>query len=113
MCSNYSTLGYVYNAKKKRLFPVKNCSLKLFQLGGIFAAPQDYAFTFSSGEKSYAVQVRVIDSPFFYISKDWEAKIYERLCTFGVNGTKAWGASEWLYRNIEGRDIEKDEHTPK
>lgn len=49
------------------------------------------------------VEVDVIDSPEFYISKDWEGRIVERLCKFKVNGINGWGAAEWMYRNIEGR----------
>nr|XP_023014881.1 uncharacterized protein LOC111504538 [Leptinotarsa decemlineata] len=103
------TFGYVYNAKQKKIFPLRDCSFKLFQHGGIDVPSQDYGFTFSAGGKTYAVQVQVVDSPHFYISKNWEAKIYERMCIFEVNGVKAWGASEWQYRNIQGKSVQDHE----
>lgn len=52
------------------------------------------------------MQVDMIDSPAFYISKDWETKVIEGLCKFKVNGVKGHGAAEWVYRNIKGRKVE-------
>lgn len=52
------------------------------------------------------MQVNVIDSPAFYISKDWDCKVIERLCKFTVNGIDGWGAAEWVYRNPKGKRIQ-------
>jgi hypothetical protein len=51
------------------------------------------------------MQVNVVHSPHFYLSKDWESKVVERLCTFEINGVKGWGAAEWQYRNIDGKNV--------
>lgn len=52
----------------------------------------------------YHVQVIVVESPAFFISKDFENKVYERMSIFKVNGLNGWGIAEWLYRNIEGKE---------
>lgn len=57
-----------------------------------------------SGGAYYTTKVKVKDSTLFYISKDWESKIFERLCSYTVNGVKGWGISEWQYRNVNGKD---------
>lgn len=46
------------------------------------------------------------ECPHFYISKDWESKIYEGLCNFKVNGVDGWGATEWLYRNMQEKSVD-------
>lgn len=40
------------------ILPVKSVDLKLYQHGENGAAPKDYAFTFTAGDETYAVQVR-------------------------------------------------------
>ncbi|XP_018577776.2 uncharacterized protein LOC108916064 [Anoplophora glabripennis] len=99
------TVGYIYLAKDKKIYSVQDCDLELYQHGHFGTPPRDYAFSFTAGNKKYVVKVNVIDSPYFYISKDWEAKIFESLCEFEVNGVKGWGAAEWQYRNIEGKTV--------
>ncbi|CAH1155844.1 unnamed protein product [Phaedon cochleariae] len=100
IASSRFSFGHVYSAADKKIYPIKDTSLKLYQYGGINAPPEDYAFTFSAGEKTYAVQVRVVDSSHFYVSNDKEAKVYERFSSFKLNGLKGWGTSQWQYRNI-------------
>ncbi|CAH1978173.1 unnamed protein product [Acanthoscelides obtectus] len=99
------TVGYVYSKKQRKLYPVTECDLELYQHGAFGNPPKDYAFTAKAGGETYAVQVNVKDTPQFFISKDWEAKILENLCTVTVNGVKGWGAAEWQYRNIQGKCI--------
>lgn len=60
---------------------------------------------FILAEKTYDVEVNITEAPSFYISKDWESKIYEGMAKCKVNGMKAWGITEWQYRNIEGRTV--------
>lgn len=60
-----------------------------------------------SGTNTYTVEVTVHESPYFYISKNWESKIYEGMATFKINGRKAWGITEWQYRNIQGKEVEE------
>ncbi|RZB94432.1 uncharacterized protein BDFB_004454, partial [Asbolus verrucosus] len=100
------TIGYVYSAEDKKIYAVKSCDLQLYQHGEDGNPPKDYAFTFEAGKKLYTIQVNVLHSPHFYISKDWESKIVERLCTFSVNGVKGWGAAEWQYRNVDEKNVE-------
>ncbi|KAJ3642305.1 hypothetical protein Zmor_025104 [Zophobas morio] len=99
------TIGYVYSAKDKKMYPVKWCDLELYQHGEDGNPPLNYSFSFSAGGKIYRIQVNVLYSPHFYISKDWESKVVERLCTFEVNGLKGWGAAEWQYRNVDEKNV--------
>ncbi|KAJ8920051.1 hypothetical protein NQ315_011704 [Exocentrus adspersus] len=99
------TIGYVYSAEDDKIHAVQDCDLELFQHGELGTPPKDYAFSFTAGGKTYTVKVNVVDSPHFYISKDWEAKVFERLCRFEVNGVQGWGAAEWQYRNIQGKNV--------
>ncbi|VEN42743.1 unnamed protein product [Callosobruchus maculatus] len=101
------TAGYMYSKKYQKLYPVTECDLELYQHGSFGNPPEDYAFTVKAGGETYTVQVRAKDTPKFFISKDWEAQIFENLCNFTVNGTKGWGAAEWQYRNIQGKEILK------
>lgn len=50
------------------------------------------------------MQVTLQLTPHFYISKRWEAKVYECQCRARVNGLAAWGGVEWQYRNVGGRN---------
>nr|CAI5841015.1 unnamed protein product [Callosobruchus analis] len=104
------TVGYVYSKKNKKLYPITECDLELYQHGAFGHPPKDYAFTVKAGGENYIVQVNVKDTPKFFMSKDWEAQIFENLCSFRVNGTKGWGAAEWQYRNIQGKDIVNQDH---
>lgn len=53
---------------------------------------------FYSGDKDYYMVSSRLHCPVFYMGKEWDAKIYERFCTYSVNGVKGWGISEWDYR---------------
>ncbi|XP_022918645.2 uncharacterized protein [Onthophagus taurus] len=99
------SMGFVYSSIEQKMYPIENCDLVLHQHGENGEAPFDYGFSIYAGHKSYVIKVHVKESPHFYISKDWEAKLFERLCTFKVNGLKGWGGSEWMYRNIEGKHV--------
>ncbi|CAH0555739.1 unnamed protein product [Brassicogethes aeneus] len=101
------TMGYVYSKEDDKIYPVSDCDLQLYQHGENAEPPKDYAFSFCAGGKKYTVQVNVVDCPYFYLSKDWESKVVERLCKFKVNGVEGWGAAEWQYRNIQGRFVNK------
>ncbi|XP_044271324.1 uncharacterized protein LOC123015587 isoform X2 [Tribolium madens] len=102
------TIGYVYSAKEDKIHPVRSCDLELYQHGEGGDPPEDYAFSFEAGKKRYLMQVNVLHSPHFYISKDWESKVVERLCTFEINGMKGWGAAEWQYRNVREKKCKCD-----
>ncbi|GJQ71344.1 hypothetical protein Trydic_g11078 [Trypoxylus dichotomus] len=99
-------MGFVYSAKDRKVYPLTSCDLQLHQHGESGDPPLDYGFTIKAGNNTYVIKVHVTDSPHFYISKDWEAKIFERLCSFNVNNLNGWGAAEWQYRNIRGKDVE-------
>ncbi|KAF2880635.1 hypothetical protein ILUMI_25529 [Ignelater luminosus] len=99
------TLGFVYSARDKKNYPIQSCDLKLYQHGEGGDPPTDYAFSIVAGNKDYTIQVNIVDSPYFYISKDWECKVIERLCTAEINGKKGWGVSEWEYRNVVGKKV--------
>lgn len=34
-----------------------------------------------------------------YIGKERDARLYERWCSFDVNGIEGWGAVEWQCKN--------------
>lgn len=42
----------------------------------------------------------MVDSPTFYIGKERECRVVERLAKFMVNGVEGWGAAEWQYRHM-------------
>ncbi|KAJ8936063.1 hypothetical protein NQ318_023291, partial [Aromia moschata] len=42
------TVGYVYSAKHKQIFPVKDCDLQLYQHGEFGTPPKDFAFSFTA-----------------------------------------------------------------
>ncbi|XP_044755840.1 uncharacterized protein LOC123314556 [Coccinella septempunctata] len=96
-------MGFVYCAKEKRIHPITYNDFQLYQHGESGKLPSDYAFTLEAGRKTYTVKVDVIDSPHFYISKDWESEVVKRLCFFNVNSMKGWGTSECQQRNLLGR----------
>ncbi|KAJ8976443.1 hypothetical protein NQ317_016062 [Molorchus minor] len=101
------TVGYLYSAKYRKIFPVQACDLELYQHGEFGTPPKDFAFSFIAGNEKYTVKVTVADSPHFYLSKDCEAKFFEMFSLFEINGVKGWGSAEWQYRNIVGKDAEK------
>ncbi|KAK9879879.1 hypothetical protein WA026_008381 [Henosepilachna vigintioctopunctata] len=98
-------VGFVYSAADKKVYPITHNDFELYQHGESGTPPVDYAFTIKAGGKTYVVKVDVVDTPHFFISKDWECKVFERFCKFNVNGLNGWGASEWQHRNVMGRDI--------
>lgn len=81
--------------------------MELFHFGEK-SVPEDYAFSFTANGKPFTMQVNITEKPFFYISKDWECKVVEGFCNVRVNGIKGWGCAEWLFRNVLGKDIEKN-----
>ncbi|KAK9695154.1 hypothetical protein QE152_g33049 [Popillia japonica] len=103
---SHFTMGFAYSAKERKVYPLSSCDLLLHQHGESGDPPLDYGFTVKAGSNTYVIKVHITDSPHFYISKDWEAKIYERLCRYTVNNLKGWGAVEWQYRNVRGKDVE-------
>ncbi|XP_066246625.1 uncharacterized protein [Euwallacea similis] len=105
VCYSRMQIGYVYKAKERKMYPVINSDLHLYHFGENGDFPKDYAFTFQAGNTDYVMQVNITDSPHFYISKDWEAKVYECFCTVEVNGIKGHGTVEWEYRNVDGRNV--------
>jgi hypothetical protein len=45
------TIGYVYSAGDKKIYPVTSCDLQLYQHGEDGCPPVDYAFSFEAGEQ--------------------------------------------------------------
>lgn len=112
----------MYSAEEKRMHPLQWCDLELYQLGEFDRPVKDYAFTIKagrlgglkimtnnahvfSGGKFYTIQVNLMEMAQFFISKDWECKVYETVASFRVNGMKGWGGAEWEYRNLDGRAV--------
>lgn len=98
-------IGYMYSARHNKMYPLTENQLELYSHGELGTPPKDYAFTFTAGNTNYVMQVNIIDAPYFYISKQWEAKVYECTCKIEVNGVKGHGVVEWQYRNVEGRNV--------
>lgn len=105
-------MGYVY-LPDGRLFPVDECSLKLWDYGEGGTPPTDYHFTFKAAKRTWDVDVKVHDTPVLYFGWEWEARIHERMCTYTVNGVPGWGISEFMYRNMTGRPEEFDKRDPE
>lgn len=92
--------GYVFlkNGGKQA---VEWCDIDMSNLGECPAQPPDvYEFKFSAGNEIYQVQCEVVHRPVFYLGQDWEAKVYEQMCRYIVNGVKGYGFSEWEYRHL-------------
>lgn len=103
--SSVLELGYV-NLPDGRIFPIDEIGLELWTIGEKGTPPKDYSFTFKAAERTWNVQVNVIEAPVFYIGWEWEARIVETMCIFEVNGVPGWGGVEFMYRNTAGRPDE-------
>lgn len=110
--SSVLELGYVY-MPDGRLLPVDECGFNLWNFGENGRPPTDYSFSFKAANRTWEVQVNVVEEPKFYIGWEWEAKIVERMCTYSVNGVPGWGISEFMYRNMTGRPEEFTEKDPE
>ncbi|GAB6023464.1 hypothetical protein CHUAL_008243 [Chamberlinius hualienensis] len=98
-------MGYLYTPDG-RLFGVNSCNLELWRHGEEGTPPVDYSFNFKAGGRDYRVDCKVIESPEVFIGPQWEARVVERMCTYRVNGKRAWGFAEWEYRHHGGRPID-------
>ncbi|XP_050304866.1 uncharacterized protein LOC126742280 isoform X2 [Anthonomus grandis grandis] len=101
-------LGFMWKASERKLYPIRNSSLELYQYGELGTPPKDYGLTFTAGSNMYDMKVTVLDSPFFYISKAWESKIFECHCAVEINGIKGHGGVEWQYKNLQGKNAPVD-----
>ena len=72
----------------------------------------DHFACWGQANRTWDVQVNVLEQPQFYIGWEWEAKIVERMCTFTANGVPGWGISEFMYRNMTGRPQEFTDKDP-
>lgn len=97
--------GYVYTPSGI-MHAVDWCDLPMWYIGENGDLPDHWGFNFGAGGETYIVKAEALETSVFYIGKKWEARIFERMCSFTVNGKKAWGFSEWQYRNNEGRNEE-------
>ncbi|XP_059617686.1 uncharacterized protein LOC132262432 [Phlebotomus argentipes] len=97
------TVGFVTDATSKKNHPITDCNFKLYQHGENGNPPKNYAFSFTTEEKSYLVEVKAFITQEFFIGLERESRVIELLSQFTVNGVKGWGAAEWQYRNLTAK----------
>ncbi|XP_017781791.1 PREDICTED: uncharacterized protein LOC108566434 [Nicrophorus vespilloides] len=97
--SNLS-VGHVFEAKTGKMQSISKSDFKLYQHGEDGVPPKDYAFTIKLGKVTYVIEVEV-EEGFEYYRGNNEVKMIENSCKFRVNGRRAWGSIEWLYRHVE------------
>ncbi|XP_018334471.1 uncharacterized protein LOC108743404 [Agrilus planipennis] len=100
---SFSTLdlGYFYSKSDNKIYPVNSSDFRLHQHGETGKIPVDYGFTVTAGGKNYVIQVKVKESPSFYIGEEHEAKIVEMFSNFKINGKNGWGVAEFQYYNFK------------
>lgn len=99
-CSiSHFEIGYVVNTDKK-LYPIQECDLKLYQHGENGNPPKALAFSFMSNNINYDCKIMYLQDSVHYKGSDIEAKLHERFFTCEVNGLKGRGISEWHYNNV-------------
>ncbi|GFO33376.1 hypothetical protein PoB_005988100 [Plakobranchus ocellatus] len=97
--------GYVFHPDGT-MDSTKETDFEFYNWGDDGEAPQFFEVNFTAGGKNYNVKCNQNQVVYFYMGKEWDAKIHERVCTYSVNGVKGWGISEWDYRNYAGKAAE-------
>ncbi|XP_067675175.1 uncharacterized protein [Haliotis asinina] len=105
MCMSRLTVGYMF-LKDGTLVPVSHTDFEFFNHGEDQNPPKQMTLGFTAGGKKYELFIDVVQCPVFYMGEEWDAKIFERLCNFRLNGVEGWGISEWDYRNYAGKEGE-------
>jgi hypothetical protein len=96
-------IGYVFHTDGK-MDAVDSNDVYLEKLGEDGNDPIDCTLNFSAGGVKYQLEIHVVDRPIFYMGKEWESRIHERMCTYRLNGYRTgYGISEWCYRNVAGK----------
>lgn len=98
--SSHLEMGYIL-LPNKDLYPIKGCSLKLYQHGENGTPPQSLAFSITTAVRTYRVKVDVEFEEVHYKGSDKEAKMVERFVRCLVNGVEGRGVSEWHYNHAE------------
>lgn len=99
-CSiSHFEIGYVIGDDKK-IHPIQECDLMLYQHGEDGQLPKQLAFSFICNNKNYDCKIKYVYDSVHYKGSDIEAKLYERFFTCEVNGRKGKGVSEWHYNNV-------------
>ncbi|XP_059177655.1 uncharacterized protein LOC131956986 [Physella acuta] len=97
-------VGYVFHPDGS-MDPVSGTDFEFYNWGDDGEPPTKLILNFTAGDKDYYMVSSRLHCPVFYMGKEWDAKIYERFCTYSVNGIKGWGISEWDYRNLAGKKL--------
>ncbi|RUS86660.1 hypothetical protein EGW08_005534 [Elysia chlorotica] len=97
--------GYVFHPDGK-MDTAERSDFEFNDWGDDGEDPEHFEVNFVAGGKQYTVKCSRTDKVYFYMGKDWDAKIHERVCNYSVNGVKGWGISEWDYRNYAGKAVE-------
>ncbi|KAF5292625.1 hypothetical protein FQA39_LY13958 [Lamprigera yunnana] len=103
IASNF-TLGFMYSAREKKYYPLKDTNFELYQHGEVEDPPTNYAFSFKAGNQQYTMQVNVETTASCYLGREWDCKLLDRCCVVEVNGKKGWGVCQWLYRNLHSKN---------
>lgn len=98
--------GYVFHPDGK-MDTAEKSDFEFYNWGDDGEAPEYFEVNFIAGGKNYTVKCTRDDIFYFYMGKDWDSKVHERVCTYYVNGVRGWGISEWDYRNYAGKAVEK------
>ncbi|XP_067947411.1 uncharacterized protein [Watersipora subatra] len=120
------TMGYVISPSGK-INSVSWTDFELYKWGDDGSPPSKMEFSFAAGGETYHMTCEVVCSPVFYMRDrkqdgSWDidgvdchsdaghgSRVYERMCTFTVNGVKGTGISEWCYENIERHQVDSAE----
>ncbi|XP_033207567.1 uncharacterized protein LOC117167072 [Belonocnema kinseyi] len=82
------------------LHAVEKCDLELYQHGEHGTPPRDYAFTIEAGNKTYNVQIDVVEEAIHFVGNNEDARMVERFIKYQVNGKiNGRGISEFHYNN--------------
>ncbi|KAK3108445.1 hypothetical protein FSP39_008087, partial [Pinctada imbricata] len=93
-------------------WPVSDIDIKLWEVAEDKTPKTQYSFNFKAGKKNYHVEVEGETTPIWYHHDDRGSKIYEIFSRYKVNGRKAYGITEFHYRNFDGPSYSQAESVP-
>ncbi|GFR86480.1 hypothetical protein ElyMa_006053600 [Elysia marginata] len=98
--------GYVFHPNGT-MDTAEKSDFEFYNWGDDGEAPEYFEVNFVAGGKNYTMKCSRVEVFYFYMGKDWDSKVHERVCNYTVNGVKGWGISEWDYRNYAGKAVEE------